>query len=76
MAVISSIIYLQLTPVMRKVLTMRTGGGGNKERREDGSRKTSGRLMLEIIDDFNIYIKSWLSFKGKQASQETERGRR
>lgn len=61
MAAISSIIYLQLTPVMREVLTMSTGGKGGRERREeegeqDGRRTTSGRLMLKIIATISTCI--------------------
>lgn len=53
LAVVSRIIYLQLTPVMREVLTMSTGGKGGKGKKRGGgrtrNRMTSGRLMLEII---------------------------
>lgn len=42
LAVLSNIIYLQLTPVMRKVLTMSTGGKGKKE---DESEQNGSRLV-------------------------------
>lgn len=39
MAVISSILYLQLTPVMREVLTMSTREKGGKEERRRENKK-------------------------------------
>lgn len=47
MAVVSSVIYLQLIPVMREVLTMSKGERKEKESEEEG--KLRNRPMLEII---------------------------
>lgn len=67
---------------MREVLTMSTGGMGGKGKKRGGGRtrwKQNNFREADVgynWDDFNMYIKTWLSDKGKQASRETERGRR
>lgn len=63
-------MYLQLTPVMRNVLTMRNGGAENGE--GGGGRNTSGRLMLEgIVMILIVYLNPCLSVKGELQSHET-----
>lgn len=63
----SSIMYLQLTPVMRNVLTMSTKGKKKREEEEegeqDGSRMTLQRLMLEMTVSTCVYKDFF--FKGK-----------
>lgn len=50
LAVIRSIAYLQLTPVMTEVLTIRTGvKAKKKEQRENEKTDFRGRLLLEIV---------------------------
>lgn len=52
MAVIRSIAYLQLTPVMTEVLTILTGVKAKKKKEQKENEKQKdfrGRLLLEIV---------------------------